>query len=124
MAFYCFGPSSIYIVNILVLVAYGILPTAYFSKNEDHLTNIVIFADLARSIPHSISGKDNFWTSKTPYVIILGVALLPLILKKKIQELKIASIILFVGIACFVLLLAVQLIDGIPDEYRDVSDTS
>jgi amino acid permease len=39
-AFYCFGKSSIIIVNVFVLIAFGILPIAYFN----------VFADLCAGL--------------------------------------------------------------------------
>lgn len=41
------------------------------------------------------------------------------VLKKKIQELKIASIILVGGVISFIILMIIQKIDGIEDEYKD-----
>jgi len=96
MAFKCLGKASIYIVNALVLIAFGILPIAY----------LIIFADIFRSLVKDFDGADqdddsSFWYGRIPYVILVAAAILPLVLKKHLAELKIASILLFSGAALF-----------------------
>lgn len=48
--------------------------------------------------------------NKTFYVIILGLCLLPVFIQKHLKELTIISIILFFGVACFVVIISAQLI--------------
>jgi amino acid permease len=117
IAFYCFGKTSIYIVNILVLIAFGILPIAY----------LIIFADIFKTIVAaifklSLVGDDiSFWVTRVPWVLAISTIILPLILKKHLAELKIASVMLFSGAALFAILTTLQLIIGIEVEYQDFS---
>ena len=61
-------------------------------------------------------------------VVVAAVLLLPLIVKKDISELKIASLILFVGILMFIVMLFIRMIIAIlehsEDNYRIPSATS
>ena len=49
---------------------------------------------------------DNIFKSRGLYVVLLGASLFPMIIKKELKELKIASVILFGGIGTFLILLA------------------
>ena len=49
---------------------------------------------------------------------MMSIVMFYLVLKKEISELKIASVILFTGVAVFVSLIAIQLLVGIDEEYR------
>lgn len=89
-----------YVVNILVLIAFGIMPIAY----------LIIFADISRGIVGDIKkepvneespNSNSFFVSRVPWVLFVGLGVLPLVLKKHLAELKIASILLFSGSAAF-----------------------
>jgi amino acid permease len=63
----------------------------------------------------------NFFASKTCYVLLLAFITLPFIVKKELKELKIASVILFAGVAAFILIFAFQLIFEGAAENTDTS---
>jgi len=65
----------------------------------------IIFSDSASSLAHQIFASENIWTSQAFFTILLAVLMLPLVLKKELKELKIASIILFFSIFAFIVLL-------------------
>ena len=99
LGYECFGHCSLYFVNFVQFIGFGLLPIAYF----------IIFANLCKSFLNEIDfvknhGKDTIgsqWFS----VLILAVLVFPLIIKKKIQELKIAGILLFSGVVLFIILM-------------------
>jgi len=62
----------------------------------------------------------NFFASQTFYVLLLASGLLPLVVKKELRELKIASVILFLGVASFILIFIIQLIvEGVGRNNKD-----
>ena len=69
-----------------------------------------IFASLVTQIFFSDGRDKNFLTKRPVYAIVLGALLTPIILKKELKELKIVSVILFMGIASFLLIFSAQLI--------------
>jgi len=99
LGYECFGHCSLYLVNFIQFLAFGLLPIAYF----------IVFAKLLKSffdeIPwvekHGQSTIGNQWFS----VMILAVLIFPLIIKKKIQELKIAGILLVASVIIFIILM-------------------
>jgi amino acid permease len=99
LGFECFGYCSLYFVNFVTFLAFGMLPIAYY----------IIFANLAKSlfkeIPYVKEHPDFFLATQWFNVLILAVLIFPLIIKKKIQELKIAGILLFSGVILFILLM-------------------
>ena len=88
-----------YLVNFIQFIAFGLLPIAYF----------IIFANLARSFfieiewvqENAKSTIGSQWLS----VLILALLVFPLVIKKKIQELKLAGILLFSGVILFIALM-------------------
>ena len=101
LGYECFGSCSLYFVNFVQLLGFGMLPIAYF----------IIFANLMRSllnkIPYVENESQDFLGSQWFNVLVLGVIVFPLIIKKKIQELKIAGILLFSGVVLFIVLMLI-----------------
>ena len=103
-AYYCFGKASIIIVNIFVLIAFGILPIAYFNVFADLIAGLVgdwFYGDLTKD-----EKEKEFLCTKLPWVLIDALFLVYLVLKKQMAELKIASVILFIGVIAFLICLA------------------
>mmetsp|Transcript_20288 Transcript_20288/g.22660 ORF Transcript_20288/g.22660 Transcript_20288/m.22660 type:complete len:175 (-) Transcript_20288:566-1090(-) len=99
IGFEVFGRFSLYFVNFLQIITFGLLPISYF----------IIFANLLRSFFNEIQWVDHNakstigsqWFS----VLILAALIFPLIIKRKIQELKVAGLLLFISVILFIVLM-------------------
>lgn len=112
---YCFGKSSVIIVNIFVLIAFGVLPIAYFNVFADLIAGLVgdwFYGDV-------VDKESIFWCTKLPWVLLDALFLVYLVLKKQMAELKIASLILFLGVIAFLACLAIQLLMGVDSKYTE-----
>jgi amino acid permease len=102
LGFMLYGRLSIYYISAVIAIqAFGLM-MVYF----------IVFADISRSIVVQVFklSASSVFSSRACYCAILGVGLFPQIIKKELKELKIASIILFVGISTFLAVLADELI--------------
>ena len=106
LAYNCFGYYSLYFVNFVQFIAFGVLPIAYF----------IIFAGILSSFLREIPGVEHggwsFIGTQWFSVLILGAIIFPLVIKKQISELSIAGALLFVGVILFNMLLWVLKIDA------------
>ena len=102
LGYECFGYYSLYIVNFAQFIAFGLLPIAYF----------IIFSDLLSSFLQEINWvndhSQNFIGSRWFSVLILAVLVFPLVIKKRITELKVAGVLLFTGVSLFIILMFVM----------------
>jgi len=99
------GHLSIYILSSIISIMSLGLMMIYFIVFGDIMSSIV--SDLVydgRQTP------DLFFTQRSAYIIILGASLFPLVIKKELNELKIASVILFIGISSFILIFTYQIV--------------
>ena len=103
-------------ISVIIAIASFGLMMIYF----------ILFAEIGVSLSRQMffDGKEtsNFFGSKTFYVLLLAAAMLPLVVKKELKELKVASVILFVGILSFIFIFIGQLIweeanENIDDDY-------
>ena len=70
----------------------------------------IIFGDISASIAKAIINDENFFTTRLCYVTVLSASMIPLVLQKKLAELKAVSIMLFAAIGLFVGLFIFQLL--------------
>ena len=100
------GKSAIYMVaSIISIFCNGLLIIYFilFGKISQSLVAQMFFNDEGE--------KNNFMTrNKTFHVLVLGMCLLPVFMQKHLKELTIISIILFFGVACFVVIISAQLL--------------
>ena len=87
----------------------------------------ILFADISRSMVIQLFFADdpdtkNIFASKAFYVLLLALLMMPLAVKKELKELKIASVILFVGIFSFILIFIGQLIFEPNSENKDTKE--
>ena len=104
------GRKSVFIINAIVFIGCFQLMILYFMIIGD------ILASFARQILNEL---DTFRTSRACYVIIVGIMLFPMIFKKEIYELKLASVMLFIAIFLFVVVFIFQLVSAGTDQNDD-----
>ena len=100
IGFVSMGTASIYFISITMIIAgFGVM-MIYF----------IIFGDISASIAKAIINDENFFTTRLCYVTVLSASMIPLVLQKKLAELKAVSIMLFAAIGLFVGLFIFQLL--------------
>lgn len=114
----CFGYYSLYFVNFVQFIAFGIMPIAYF----------IIFGGILSSFLKDIPGVAgsgwSFVGQQWFSVLILAVLIFGLIIQKQISELSIAGVLLFAGVILFNILLWIIRIDAKGDiTYKDGDDS-
>jgi amino acid permease len=93
------GRASIYMICFINLVGGFGLMMIYF----------IVFGDTTASIIHQLCypNTSNFLTTKACYVLILGLCLAYPVSKKQLGEIKILSILLFLCIGLFFIMMLV-----------------
>ena len=102
LGFVTMGKVSIYIIATIILISGVGCTMIYF----------IVFGEISASLAESVAepGTENILTKRVLYVLFLALAMLPLCLMKKLREMKIVSILLFIAIGLFILLFIVQLV--------------
>jgi amino acid permease len=101
IGFVLVGRKSVFILNGIISISSFGLMMIYF----------IVFGDIAASITkENMDNPNNFICTRAFFVLIISTALLPLILKKEIAHLKLASILLFLAILLFIIIFIVQFI--------------
>ena len=102
LAYACLGSSSGIVLNLLIAIAiFGIL-TLY----------MILFSRIAISIFGNDEDEGGFFNSKMFYVIILGLVQLPIITRRRLQELKFTTYALVGGVVFLLLILTTRLIQN------------
>ena len=94
IGFVLFNRRSIFLIStIIIFNSFGLM-LIYFILFGDTISGLVIiFTGL---------GSDSVWAHRATYVIIITVLLLPLALKKHLEELTIVSLLLFLSLVTFI----------------------
>ena len=93
-------------INTVVAFATCGMPVVYF----------MLFGGISHSLLVDIGiSEGNFFGSEDFAIIILGLLMYYFIIQKQIEEIKVASISLFVGIIGFALILFIKLVAGMED---------
>lgn len=104
----CLGPISGIILNtLLVFAVFGILALY-----------MILFSEIAISLIGTSYAADHFLNHKTFYVCVLSILISPIITRKRIQELKLSTYILFFGVLCLMVLLTAELCINGSYDYR------
>ena len=97
----CLGSASTYVLNMLLVFAVFGIMALY----------MILFSEIAISlIGNEDEDPTHFLSNKAFYVCSLSVLIAPIIVRKRIQELKLSTYVLFFGVICLVTLLSVLLI--------------
>ena len=98
-----FGRPSIFCISLIIALGGFGLIMIYF----------IVFGDIAKSlsVQFLFDGKDDsIFASRAFFVLVLSASLFPLVIKKELKELKIASVFLFAGITAFILIFTGQML--------------
>lgn len=99
----CLGSVSSIILNMLLVFAVFGIMALY----------MILFSEIAISLIASGYDSGHFLSQKAFYVICLCALISPIIVRKKIQEMKISTYVLFFGVLSLVVMLtALLLING------------
>ena len=94
------GKPAIYFTAITQFIAlYGSMIVYY-----------IVFGDICASIVIQLAfpnGEENFFTARYLYLAILGVASIPIIVRRRLAEIKIVSIILLIATALWIVFFSV-----------------
>ena len=96
----CLGPVSGIILNMLLVFAVFGIMALY----------MILFSEIAISLIGPKDDPEAFLSNKAFYVIFLGILISPFIIKKKIQEMKFATYVLFFGVISLIVMLTFLLI--------------
>ena len=96
----CLGPRSGIVLNMLLVFAVFGIMALY----------MILFSEIAISLIGESYPVDHFLRQKTFYVCGLAVLISPIIVRKRIQELKLSTYVLFLGVVCLIFLLTMLLI--------------
>ena len=93
LGFILFKRPSIFIISALISISGLGICILYF----------ILFGKTFASVVNSLSGLsgDNVFT-KTPFILGLGILLVPILVKKELQELHLVSLGLFISILLFI----------------------
>jgi len=110
LGFYCFGRTSIFIINALIVIAQCGMPIVYF----------MIIGDIGQGLLGKISGTDGtVWGSKQFPILVVALLLFYFAIKKEIQELKSAGFVLLSGVILFIIaMIILVLTKGTSDSYN------
>ena len=104
----CLGPISGIILNMLLVFAVFGIMALY----------MILFSEIAISLVGTSQPADSFLCNKAFYVISLSILISPIIVRKRIQELKVSTYVLFLGVLCLIILLTALLVANGSYEYR------
>lgn len=107
---YCYGKYSIYFINVLIAFAQFGYPIIFF----------IVFGDVSKSLIDKIMGKESFLSSRWCTHTALAVLMLFLILRKEIQQLKIANFIMFGLVSCFLVIFFIHYMITDPNPENEV----
>ena len=96
MANLCLGSiSNVILHSLLVLAVFGILALY-----------MILFSQIAISLIGKTYADDHLLKNKPFYVIALCLLISPIIIRKKIQELRFSTYVLFLGVLCLIVMLS------------------
>lgn len=114
LGYYCFGRSSIFMINGLVAIAQCGMPIVYF----------MIVGDIGKGLLSKIDKlHDTILVDKQFSILVVAALLFYFAIKKEIQELKGAGFVLLAGVIMFVFFMVILLIKDGTGEF-DFADLS
>ena len=103
-----FKRSSIFIISAcLAINSLGLCMVYFiiFGKTTGSIYSSLFIEDIPNGDIDKLEGWEHFLTHRIPWITILAIMLLPIMVKKELQELHIVSVGLFVSILVFIFIL-------------------